>query len=96
MMFFTLRAGCTRSANYIKLVGSDVQPIANYYSFRWAPKIVRTLDDLRDPIDFERNTSCRGTFPFPEDQFDSWTPPAPRDYLPIANWSARTFESEAA
>jgi hypothetical protein len=66
MMFFTLRTGCTRSANYIKLVASDVQPIANYYSFRWAPKIVRTLDDLRAPLYLDRVTSCRGILPLPE------------------------------
>lgn len=96
MMFFTLRAGCSRAPEYIKLVASDVQPIANYYSFRWAPKIVRTLDDLRDPMDLYFLTKCFTRSPDLDNYINRWTPPARRADSSVANWSMQTFESEAA
>jgi len=85
MLFFTLRPGCTRTAEYITLAANDVGSIAPYYSFKWAKGIVRALNDLRDPDSFEWFRSCVTASPLGE---ENWAPTTPPPYNTMIWYSA--------
>ena len=89
MMFFTLRAGCCRAPEYIKVSATEIEVLDSCDSWTWGK--AGNPDYSKPPFYPQREYR---SYLVPPIRYDDWTPPVrsgkPEDYLFFmysAGWS---------